>query len=202
MVGSAGRLPKWPTGADCKSAGLRLRWFESITYHHFEGGQSRGNSHSSLGSASFQSISNSLNAFSFVASLARHSNRLKVCWRLVTKKRLRDAFRAKNWYRKAQQTTGLRLTEQRAFATHQNGVFANSDHLWRSRKVVGPDSRLRGFFRKICNHLHWQCYLTAITRHRDVHNLADFPFQFVIFCSIGILQKINAIKRQNAVANS
>ena len=28
-----GRLPKWPTGADCKSAGLRLRWFESITYH-------------------------------------------------------------------------------------------------------------------------------------------------------------------------
>src|SRR6185437_8578690 len=30
-----GRLPKWPTGADCKSAGLRLRWFESITYHHF-----------------------------------------------------------------------------------------------------------------------------------------------------------------------
>ena len=32
-----GRLPKWPTGADCKSAGLRLRWFESITYHHFSG---------------------------------------------------------------------------------------------------------------------------------------------------------------------
>src|SRR5882672_4731059 len=32
---SPGRLPKWPTGADCKSAGLRLRWFESITYHHF-----------------------------------------------------------------------------------------------------------------------------------------------------------------------
>src|SRR6266542_3735990 len=31
-----GRLPKWPTGADCKSAGLRLRWFESITYHHSE----------------------------------------------------------------------------------------------------------------------------------------------------------------------
>src|SRR5215469_18090479 len=31
---SVGRLPKWPTGADCKSAGLRLRWFESITYHH------------------------------------------------------------------------------------------------------------------------------------------------------------------------
>ena len=33
---SAGRLPKWPTGADCKSAGLRLRWFESITYHHLK----------------------------------------------------------------------------------------------------------------------------------------------------------------------
>src|SRR5438270_12000326 len=31
---SPGRLPKWPTGADGKSAGLRLRWFESITYHH------------------------------------------------------------------------------------------------------------------------------------------------------------------------
>ena len=29
-----GRLPKWPTGADCKSAGLCLRWFESSTYHH------------------------------------------------------------------------------------------------------------------------------------------------------------------------
>ena len=36
MVGMAGRLPKWPTGADCKSAGLRLRWFESITYHHLK----------------------------------------------------------------------------------------------------------------------------------------------------------------------
>src|SRR5258706_13128914 len=30
-----GRIPKWPTGADCKSAGLRLRWFESSSYHHF-----------------------------------------------------------------------------------------------------------------------------------------------------------------------
>src|SRR5262249_47804560 len=30
----AGRIPKWPTGADCKSAGLRLRWFESSSYHH------------------------------------------------------------------------------------------------------------------------------------------------------------------------
>src|SRR5579871_2112375 len=29
-----GRIPKWPTGADCKSAGLRLHWFESNSYHH------------------------------------------------------------------------------------------------------------------------------------------------------------------------
>src|SRR5689334_12765780 len=35
MPCSAGRIPKWPTGADCKSAGLRLRWFESSSYHHF-----------------------------------------------------------------------------------------------------------------------------------------------------------------------
>ncbi len=27
------RLPKWPTGADCKSAGVRLRRFESFTWH-------------------------------------------------------------------------------------------------------------------------------------------------------------------------
>ena len=25
-----GRIPEWPNGADCKSAGLYLRWFESI----------------------------------------------------------------------------------------------------------------------------------------------------------------------------
>ena len=30
----SGRIPKWPTGADCKSAVLRLRWFESSSYHH------------------------------------------------------------------------------------------------------------------------------------------------------------------------
>ena len=28
-----GWLPEWPNGADCKSAGLRLRWFESIFAH-------------------------------------------------------------------------------------------------------------------------------------------------------------------------
>ena len=28
-----GRIPEWPNGADCKSAGARLRWFESIFAH-------------------------------------------------------------------------------------------------------------------------------------------------------------------------
>ena len=28
-----GWIPEWPNGADCKSAGLRLRWFESISTH-------------------------------------------------------------------------------------------------------------------------------------------------------------------------
>ena len=28
-----GGVPKWPTGADCKSAGLRLRRFESFPHH-------------------------------------------------------------------------------------------------------------------------------------------------------------------------
>ena len=28
-----GKIPEWPNGADCKSAGLRLRWFESISSH-------------------------------------------------------------------------------------------------------------------------------------------------------------------------
>ena len=32
---SAGGIPKRPTGADCKSAGLRLRWFESTSLHQF-----------------------------------------------------------------------------------------------------------------------------------------------------------------------
>src|SRR5204863_4111894 len=31
---TVGRIPKWPTGADCKSAGLRLHWFKSSSYHH------------------------------------------------------------------------------------------------------------------------------------------------------------------------
>ena len=28
-----GQLTEWPHGADCNSAGFRLRWFESITAH-------------------------------------------------------------------------------------------------------------------------------------------------------------------------
>ena len=32
----SGQIPKWPTGADCKSAGLRLRWFESSSAHHLQ----------------------------------------------------------------------------------------------------------------------------------------------------------------------
>src|SRR5205814_718605 len=28
-----GGIPKRPTGADCKSAGVRLRWFESTSLH-------------------------------------------------------------------------------------------------------------------------------------------------------------------------
>ena len=29
-----GELLKWPTRADCKSAGFYLPWFESTTHHH------------------------------------------------------------------------------------------------------------------------------------------------------------------------
>ncbi len=28
-------MPEWLKGADCKSAGLRLRWFEPSPAHHF-----------------------------------------------------------------------------------------------------------------------------------------------------------------------
>ena len=31
-----GQIPEWPNGADCKSAGLRLRWFESIFAHEMK----------------------------------------------------------------------------------------------------------------------------------------------------------------------
>ena len=32
---SKGQLPEWPNGADCNSAGVSLRWFESITAHGY-----------------------------------------------------------------------------------------------------------------------------------------------------------------------
>ena len=35
-----GRIPEWPNGADCKSAGLYLRWFESIFAHYLSCGSS------------------------------------------------------------------------------------------------------------------------------------------------------------------
>ena len=37
---SNGQIPEWPNGADCKSAGLRLRWFESIFAHPICGSSS------------------------------------------------------------------------------------------------------------------------------------------------------------------
>ena len=37
-----GALPEWPNGADCKSADVRLRWFESITPHEKSGSSSVG----------------------------------------------------------------------------------------------------------------------------------------------------------------
>ena len=37
MVTCAGGVPKWPTGADCKSAGSRLRRFESFPHHNGAG---------------------------------------------------------------------------------------------------------------------------------------------------------------------
>ncbi len=41
-VATVGRILKWPTRADCKSAGLRLRRFESFSYHHFLSRGERG----------------------------------------------------------------------------------------------------------------------------------------------------------------
>ena len=32
--GFCGGVPEWLKGADCKSVGLRLRWFESSLLHH------------------------------------------------------------------------------------------------------------------------------------------------------------------------
>jgi hypothetical protein len=36
-AGGFGEVPKWPKGADCKSAGVRLRGFKSSPPHHFNG---------------------------------------------------------------------------------------------------------------------------------------------------------------------
>src|SRR5690349_11987832 len=33
LLGPSGSVPEWPKGADCKSAGERLRWFESSPAH-------------------------------------------------------------------------------------------------------------------------------------------------------------------------
>ena len=38
-----GQIPEWPNGADCKSAGVRLRWFESIFAHNSHA-ENRGSS--------------------------------------------------------------------------------------------------------------------------------------------------------------
>ena len=38
-----GQIPEWPNGADCKSAGVRLRWFESIFAHRSDA-ENRGSS--------------------------------------------------------------------------------------------------------------------------------------------------------------
>ena len=43
---SVGEVPKWPNGADCKSAGLCLRWFESTPLHHFTRGGPAHSKHS------------------------------------------------------------------------------------------------------------------------------------------------------------
>src|SRR5206468_2414650 len=36
-AGGFGEVPKWPKGADCKSAGVRLRGFKSSPPHHRSG---------------------------------------------------------------------------------------------------------------------------------------------------------------------
>ncbi len=37
VAGGFGEVPKWPKGADCKSAGARLRGFKSSPPHHLAG---------------------------------------------------------------------------------------------------------------------------------------------------------------------
>ena len=40
-AGEQGHIPEWPNGADCKSAGVRLRWFESICAHMHKAGNGK-----------------------------------------------------------------------------------------------------------------------------------------------------------------
>ena len=40
-LGFAGGVPEWLKGADCKSVGLRLRWFESSLLHQRKPGVCR-----------------------------------------------------------------------------------------------------------------------------------------------------------------
>jgi hypothetical protein len=35
MMKKNGVVPEWPKGADCKSASVSFRWFESTPRHHF-----------------------------------------------------------------------------------------------------------------------------------------------------------------------
>ena len=48
-----GDIPERPNGADCKSAGECLRWFESICPHHFFNLESFLQEDSASGSSSF-----------------------------------------------------------------------------------------------------------------------------------------------------
>src|SRR2546422_6684489 len=41
-AGGFGEVPKWPKGADCKSAGVRLRGFKSSPPHHCSGSHEAG----------------------------------------------------------------------------------------------------------------------------------------------------------------
>ena len=41
-AGGFGEVPKWPKGADCKSAGVRLRGFKSSPPHHGTGSRESG----------------------------------------------------------------------------------------------------------------------------------------------------------------
>jgi hypothetical protein len=71
-----GRLPKWPTGADCKSAGLRLRWFESSTYHHSQTRVKKGESLHLTQISRLRNLTLTHARTRHLLSLARHSTLL------------------------------------------------------------------------------------------------------------------------------